>query len=207
MRVGIINLAFGYAGALLSALRFYKFNVSVVESISEVDSSDVIVLTGLGSFASGVSSLHSKGLWARLQKAGEMENKPFLGINLGMHLLASEGHENRKEKGLSLIPGKIMKLDNRFKTPHIGWTEVQTADASLFKGIRHESFYFIHSCHFVPVNPGAIVANIKHGSGIIAAAVRLGNKVGLQFNPEKSQGDGLRILRNIMEEFACNVRG
>ena len=208
MRIGIVNNGIGNVGSVLSALKFYKYGVSLLESPESIDESDALVLAGVGSFASGVSSLSLSGFWKRLEEAVTVEKKPVLGLCLGMQLFATSGFENGEYEGFGWIPGSVLRLESSDdKVPHIGWTEVDWGESPLFHGIRYGSFYFMHSYHFVPENPETVIATAMHGSRSIVAAVRSGNIVGLQFHPEKSQGDGLRILRNIMEEFACATRG
>lgn len=208
MKIGIVNNGIGNVGSVLSSLQFYKYGVSLLETPAGIDESDILVLTGVGSFASGVRSLRSRGFWKRLQEAVSVEKKPVLGLCLGMQLFASHGYENGEYKGFGWIPGQVVRLDDKDdKVPHIGWVEVNFNESAIFQQIRYGSFYFMHSYHFIPENQENVIATARHGSKSIVAAVRSENIVGLQFHPEKSQGDGLRILRNIMEEFACAVNG
>lgn len=208
MKIGIINCGTGSMASLLSALAFYKYNVSILESPDAVDESDVLVLAGMGTFSFGVTSLRSRGFGEPLTKAATVEGKPILGLCLGMQLLGTCGFENGEHEGLGLVPGKVIRLDeSEGKVPRIGWCGVEPLEPPLFQGIRSGAFFFMHSHHFIPENSEAVIATAGHGSRPIAAAVRSRNILGLQFHPEKSQGDGLRILRNIMEEFACSTRG
>jgi glutamine amidotransferase len=208
MKIGVINCGTGSIASLLSALAFYKYNVSILDSPDVVDDSDVIVLTGMGTYSFGVTFLRSRGFWEPLSKAATVEGKPIRGLCLGMQLLGACGYENGEHEGLGLVPGKTVRLDEaEGKVPRIGWCGVEALEPPLFQGIRSGAFFFMHSHHFVPENPEAVIATAGHGSRPIAAAVRSGNILGLQFHPEKSQGDGLRILRNVMEGFACSTRG
>lgn len=202
MRVGIINNGIGNLGSVLSALAFYKYRVSLLDSPKGIEQCDVLVLAGVGSFHSGVSSLRDKGFWEKLDEAVRVHEKPVLGLCLGMHLFASKGYEDGESAGFGWIPGKVIRLNGEgAKVPHIGWEKIDCRESKIFKGFRYGSFYFMHSFHFVPDDPETIIATVPYGNQSIVTGVRIGNIIGFQFHPEKSQGDGLRLLRNVMEEF------
>ncbi len=203
MKIGIINNGIGNVGSVLAAFQFYKYDVSLLESSREIDAVDLLVLAGVGSFSAGVSSLDASEYWDKIQGAVKVEKKPLLGLCLGMHLFATESFEGGQFQGFGWIPGKVLRLsDKDAKVPHIGWAEVQWNDLAFSNGLHSGSFYFMHSYHFVPENPETILATAFHGKSKIVVAVRSGNIIGFQFHPEKSQGDGLRVLKNVVESFS-----
>jgi glutamine amidotransferase len=120
---------------------------------------------------------------------------PFLGICVGMQLLASEGHEHGVHRGLGWLPGKVTRLtpdDAALKIPHMGWNQVSAANGS---GFAEGDAYFVHSYRFDPDDAVDVRATSDHG-GVFPAIVARGNITGVQFHPEKSQAYGLAFLKN-----------
>ena len=206
MRIAIIDDGLGNVGSVWSALEFYRYKVRLAENPRDVDAADLLVLAGVGSFRTAVTQLTEQGFWKRLDETVRLERKPILGICLGMQLMASWGEEGGKTSGWGWIPGRVVRIpDSNVKVPHIGWNIVSFAkkEERLFQGIRYGYFYFMHGYHFIPEDPKDILATTEYGGLDFVAAVRKNNVVGLQFHPEKSQGDGLRVLRNIVEQLVC----
>jgi len=202
MKVGIINYSLGNVGSVLSALQFYKAEIVLVSQPSEIDSCDLLVLAGVGNFKTAVSRLKAAGFWAALDRAVVKEEKPLFGICLGMQLYADLSSEGGEQAGFGWIKGNVVKIDDKsVRVPHMGWNEVKSTDKTLFKGMRYNYFYFMHSYHFIPEDKKTIIATTKYGGTDIVAAVRQKNIIGVQFHPEKSQGDGLRLIRNLLEEI------
>jgi glutamine amidotransferase len=163
-----------------------------------------IVLPGVGAFADCMAGLEAlPGMVDALKDAVLTRKMPFLGICVGMQLLASVGREFGDHDGLGWIPGEVVKLtpsDPALKIPHMGWNELtlQTSHP-LFKGLEPGAHaYFVHSYVIRPTDPAHILATTDYG-GAFAAAVGRGNIVGTQFHPEKSQAAGLAILGNFLE--------
>jgi glutamine amidotransferase len=125
-----------------------------------------------------------------------------------MQLFADRGLEEGEREGFGWIPGRVVRIDiPGARVPHIGWSPVEPSEAesgrpdSIFSGVRYGHFYFMHGYHFLPDDPSATIALTPLGEGRLVSALRRDNLVGVQFHPEKSQGDGLRVLRNIVEGF------
>ncbi len=200
MKIGIVNNGLGNVGSVHSAFEFYKYDVILANNPKDLDASDVIVLAGVGNFKTAAAKLRQLQFWNKLGEEVIVKKKPLLGICLGMQLFADVSFEGGENKGLGWIKGRVVKIEGDLvKVPHIGWDEVKPMDEILFKGMRYNSFYFMHSYHFIPEDKSVIKAVTQYGDLEIVSAVRKDNIVGVQFHPEKSQGDGLRLLRNFLE--------
>ena len=163
-----------------------------------------IVLPGQGAFASCRVGLDSiDGMVDQLNEQVLHQQKPFLGICVGMQLLATYGREFSDTNGLDWIPGKVVKLevkDNNLKIPHMGWNSLNITNSShpFLNGIETNSnTYFVHSYHFSVQNKSNIIATVHHGL-TMAAIVTKNNIIGTQFHPEKSQSVGLRLISNFI---------
>ncbi len=163
---------------------------------------DRIVLPGVGAFADCRRELGAiDGLFGAIEeqvKAG----KPFLGICVGMQMMATVGREHGDHVGFGWIPGEVVKLnpnDPALKIPHMGWNELTSRPKHpVFDGVNAgDHVYFVHSYHLKPENPDDLLAEVDYG-GPITAAVGRDNIIGTQFHPEKSQATGLRLIGNFL---------
>jgi glutamine amidotransferase len=203
MEIGIINYGLSNMGSVYSAFRFYNSNVKLINGPGELDKTDVIVLAGVGNFKVAVSRLKQKGFWSDLNYQVKNKKKLILGICLGMQLFADVSYEDGRSYGFGWIKGEVIKMDNHyFRVPHIGWDEVKFRNTSLFSGMRYNFFYFMHSYHFRPNDKKVIIGVTGNKDFEIVSAVRKNNIVGVQFHPEKSQGDGLRFLKNFLRKVS-----
>jgi len=165
---------------------------------------DQVVLPGVGAFAACMRALSARaGVIEAMTQAVRGRGAPFLGICVGMQLLADRGLEFGETAGLGWMAGDVARLTPvgpRFKIPHMGWNALDAgAGASLLSGLPAGAhMYFTHSFAFTPSDAADVVAWTDHG-GRIAAAVTLGNIAGVQFHPEKSQAMGARLLSNFLE--------
>jgi glutamine amidotransferase len=171
-------------------------DVVVTDDAEVVRAADGIVLPGVGAFRDASANLKASGLW-ELLLSRVAEGTPFLGICLGMQLLASVGLEDGEWEGLGMIPGTCERLPGGVKIPHIGWNTVAYPRQSrLFDGIPPETaFYFVHSYRLLPSDPSCIIGSTEYGVPF-AAAVQTGSAYAVQFHPEKSSDMGLRLLAN-----------
>jgi len=200
MKIGILNYGLGNVGSVYSAFEFYNHKVSLVSNLNDLDINDVIVLAGVGNFKTAVFKLREHNLIEALNESVMVKKKPVIGICLGMQLFAGVSYEGDRNEGFGWLRGRVVKMEGgSFRVPHIGWNSVSTLNGELFKNMIHKSFYFMHSYHFIPEEKDVVVATTKHGDLDIVSAVRKDNIIGVQFHPEKSQGDGLRFLRNCIE--------
>lgn len=186
------------AGAALPDLR-----VTVTSEPDVVRAADRVVLPGVGSFKSCAEGLRAiPGLVEAMTERVHVGGAPFLGICVGMQLLATRGVEHGITQGLGWIPGEVRLIepaDPSIKVPHMGWNDVRpmhhSDGASL---IEPGEAYFLHSYHLVPETGRHIAAMSDHGCGIVAAVAR-DNLMGVQFHPEKSQQYGLGLLTRFLE--------
>jgi glutamine amidotransferase len=170
-----------------------------------VASADALVLPGVGAFAHCMDLLHARdGLIEAMHEAAHKKGSPFLGICVGMQLLATRGLEFGETAGLDWIKGDVRKLEpdagHALKVPHMGWNALtgETGHALLAGASKGAHVYFTHSFVLDPKDNGDVIAWTDHG-GPIVAAVAKNNIAGFQFHPEKSQGVGLRLLADFLE--------
>ncbi|MCV0368048.1 imidazole glycerol phosphate synthase subunit HisH [Filomicrobium sp.] len=183
-----------------------EFRVQVTAKPDDVAAADRIVLPGVGAFADCMKGLIAvPGMREALEKAVISEGKPFLGICVGMQLLATRGQEFGVTEGFGWIPGEVRALepsDPALKIPHMGWNTLNVLRPHpLLKDIETGPnglhAYFVHSYHLVPERPDDVVAETDYG-GPVTAIVGRDNIVGTQFHPEKSQTLGLKLLANFL---------
>jgi len=159
-------------------------------------------LPGVGAFQKGMENIEDLGIKRILKEQVFKHKIPFLGICLGMQLLAQKGFEHGENSGLGWIEGSVQKFEKTNKDdriPHIGWNEVNFKKENLlFEDIEFgQDFYFVHSYHFKCKNPSNIIATTPY-CGEFVSAVRKNNIFGVQFHPEKSQKLGFIILKNFL---------
>ena len=209
MNIAIINYGSGNLHSALKSFEavasdFKNVSIKLTSSYKEVLSADKIVLPGVGSFAfCKLNLLENKDVHNALCDQVLEKKKPFLGICVGMQLLATEGNEGqRNNKGLDWISGEVKKIvvDQKFKIPHMGWNSLSFKKSHpLFKNINvDDHFYFVHSYEFKAFSEDEVIATTDHSKKIVAAIAK-DNIVGLQFHPEKSQLQGLKIIKNFIK--------
>lgn len=210
MSVAIINYG---SGNLRSAQKAFERAVTqqgggpvtVTDDPAVVARADRIVLPGVGAFADCARGLALvDGMTDALRQAVIARGQPFLGICVGMQLMADAGLEHGRQAGLGWIAGEaveIIRTDPQIKIPHMGWNEISLSGPvphTLFDGIgadRHA--YFVHSYQFAARDNAHVLATSDHG-GPVTAAVGRDNMFGVQFHPEKSQALGLQLIANFM---------
>jgi len=211
MTVAIIDYG---SGNLRSAAKAFEraideaglgLDVVVTGAAGALKGASHIVLPGVGAFADckqGLSAL--SGMEDALTEQVTGAGKPFLGICVGMQLMADIGREHFDTPGFGWIPGEVVALtpsDPALKIPHMGWNNLhfEAPDHPLFDGIDEGAHvYFVHSYGLKAENPDDILATVDYG-GPVAAVVGRGNRVGTQFHPEKSQAVGLKLITNFLK--------
>ncbi len=169
----------------------------------DVARADRIVLPGDGAFPACRAALFAAtGVHEAMQEAVVARGRPFMGICVGMQMLAARGHEYETVAGLGLIDGDVVKItpeDPGLKVPHMGWNDlVVGAEHPVLAGVATgDHAYFVHSYHFEVADPADRLAWCEYGQEITAIVGR-GNVIGCQFHPEKSQAAGLRIIGNFL---------
>lgn len=193
--VGIVDYGVGNHASVRQTLHAIGHRCRISSDPAILAASDVLFLPGVGAFGAAMQKLEETGLAGFLQERGRA-GQPFVGLCLGMQLLAEKGHEHGVAAGLGLIPGEVVKLDQT--ACHIGWNAVNAIDDDpLFAPTDGRAMYFNHSFVFeTPTEYRALTAQIERP---FTVGVRRDNLVGLQFHPEKSQEDGRELLRNVIE--------
>ena len=209
MKVAIVDYG---SGNLRSAAKAFErmaaeegiaARIEVTNKPETVAQADRVVLPGVGAFADCRRGLAAvPGLEAALREATITRARPFLGICVGMQLMADRGREFETVTGLGWIAGEVAPIepsDAALKIPHIGWNEIEPRTPHpLLAGLGADAHgYFVHSYHFRVADPADLVAVTEYG-GPLTAMIGHGNLVGTQFHPEKSQEAGLRLIGNFL---------
>ena len=177
--------------------------VLVTANPADVAAADRIVLPGVGAFADCRAGLYGvPGMVDTLRREVIERGKPFLGICVGMQLMATRGVEYGVHAGLDWIAGDVVRIEpgrEHLKIPHMGWNELlELKPHPLLAGLKaHDHAYFVHSFQLKTARPETLLAITDYG-GPITAAVGRDNLVGTQFHPEKSQATGLRLIGNFL---------
>jgi len=203
MVIGIVNCGMGNLQSVVNAFTSLGARTCVLSDPQGLRAVDQIVLPGVGAFGDGMQMLRSGGWIPALEDQVLRARKPFLGLCLGMQLLASKGTEHGDWDGLGWIRGVVRRLtpsDPSIRIPHVGWNNVEVVSAEgLYRGAKGEqTFYFVHSYAFAPEDPSVVSAWCEHGERF-AASVETGNIFATQYHPEKSQKCGLAVLRNFVQ--------
>ena len=196
-RIAVVDYGAGNLRSVARALAAAgAADVEISSDPARIAGAARIVLPGVGAFAQCITALRgAAGIEAALADAVCERGTPFLGICVGIQLLATQGHEHGVHQGLGWLPGKVTRLtpaDPTLKIPHMGWNRVTAANGS---DVAVGDAYFVHSYRFDPEDAADIRAVSDHG-GEFPAIVARGNITGVQFHPEKSQAYGLAFLRN-----------
>jgi glutamine amidotransferase len=199
--VALIDLDAGNVRSVSNALTHLGVEHRRVHSTEDLEGATHVILPGVGAFAAFMERLVARGFDQALKAAVFERGAAFLGICVGLQVLADRGLEFGETPGLGWIPGRCVRLDAAAEAglpvPHVGWNTVRsTRPDPLFEGLDADAtFYFVHSYHLSPSNPDTVLATTDYG-GAVTAAVGKGRVWGVQFHPEKSQHAGLRLLRN-----------
>lgn len=202
--VSIINYGIGNVLSVMRAFEQVGAKVQFVATPEEILNSTRIVLPGVGAFHKGMEELEKRGMVKSIQAFCE-QDRPFLGICLGMQLMFETSEEFGLHKGLGIIPGNVKKIDDVTvdgeyqKVPHVGWNHlVLKNNDSIFDSINdNEDVYFVHSFAAEVSNVENLLSTVEYGGRDITAMIKRGNRVyGTQFHPEKSGKIGLKIIEN-----------
>lgn len=177
--------------------------VIVTADADVIAGADRIVLPGDGAFPACMAALKGRsGIYAAMIDAVEQKGRPFLGICVGMQLMATWGREYEDTAGLDWIAGEVTRItpaDPALKVPHMGWNDlVLDAPHPVFDGVKTgDHTYFVHSYHMAVSDPAQRLAHVDYASEVTAVIGR-DNMIGMQFHPEKSQATGLRMITNFL---------
>lgn len=203
--IGILNYGVGNLQSVYNAIEYLGEKVFFINTDEDFKKAKAIVIPGVGNFKTGISSIVEKGFFDLLNLYVIERKIPCLGICLGMQLMAEIGLEGGENKGLGWVPAIVEKIDDgiqefALRIPHVGWDEViiTKPDSPLFKDMKRPTFYFVHSYS----------VNFKEKEDYITSYVNYGRKItasfekdnifAVQFHPEKSQKDGIKLLENFI---------
>ncbi|MBU1254129.1 MAG: imidazole glycerol phosphate synthase subunit HisH [Alphaproteobacteria bacterium] len=201
--VALVDYGAGNLHSVENALKAVGAQVQVTADPDVLRAADRIVLPGVGSFKSCAEGLRAiEGAVEAMTERVQIGAAPFLGICVGMQLLATRGLEHGATDGLNWISGEVRPIeasDETVKIPHMGWNDVaMTPHARNQDLVAPGEAYFLHSYHFHADSGADVVAMTDHGGGLVAAVGR-DNILGVQFHPEKSQGYGLALLERFLD--------
>jgi len=202
--IGVVDYGMGNLRSVSKALESLGYPTSVSGDARTLSSCRGIVFPGVGAFRDCMANVVRQGLLPFLREY-LASDRPFLGICVGMQLLFAESEEFGRYEGVGFFAGKVVRFPGDMpapgggvlKVPHMGWNAVEVlADHPVLQGIPTGTyFYFVHSYYAVPGEPGIAACRTVYGVPF-AAAVGRGNRLAVQFHPEKSQAAGLRLLGN-----------
>ncbi len=200
--ITLLDYGAGNVRSVINAIETLGETVRLVEKPSDIMAAEKLVFPGVGSFGQMMETLQRRHLAEALKKY-LLEDRPFLGICLGLQALFEGSREAPGIRGLSVLPGRIVRFETDLAVPHIGWNGITARAASpIFCGLEgDEKFYFVHSYHAVCDDVSHVLATTDYGYPFVSAVQR-GNLVATQFHPEKSGPAGLRILENFIRNPA-----
>jgi len=201
--VTIVDYGMGNLSSVARALESLHAQVVVTNKPHDIEQAQRLILPGVGAFGEGIKNLRKLGLIEPLENKVRSQKTPFLGICLGMQLLAHESTEHGRHQGLGWIPATVRPFETNssgLKTIHIGWDEVvPTKPNVLFAGLKRiPYFYFVHGYHVVCEQSDTVCATSAYGTPF-TSAIQQDNIFGVQFHPEKSQEVGLGLLKNFLQ--------
>ncbi len=203
--IGVIDYDAGNIRSVLNALEWVGASARLIGQPAEMDDCRGLVLPGVGAFRSAMDELEATGLADGLRAWASHRQRPLLGVCAGMQLLAARGEEGGTCAGLGLAEAAVIRITPNppARVPHIGWNEVVHRRDAVLWGPQQQAFcYFAHSYAMTFEDPAErarwVVGETDQGGNIVAM-VEHDNVMGAQFHPEKSQKDGLAILRNFVE--------
>jgi glutamine amidotransferase len=201
-RVAIVDYGMGNLDSVRRAFEECGADPVVTRDRRDLGKAAAIVLPGVGAFSAGMRNLRDLGLDEVLTEQVLEREIPFLGLCLGMQLLASSSREGGSTTGLGWLDARVERFEptDGERVPHVGWNEVYPSDESpLFaQVVAGRDFYFVHSYHVVCDGGASVAATTPYCGGFVSAVRRDDHVFGVQFHPEKSQKPGFRVLSNFL---------
>ena len=198
--IAIIDYGMGNVRSVHNALTYLGEEAVITADAKEIDEAERLILPGVGAFGDAMTNLEARGLPPVLRQQVFEKRKPFLGICLGLQLLAKCSPEHGNHRGLGWFDADVVRFDlgNGFKVPHMGWNKIDPAVTHpMFANLKEREFdfYFVHSLHIVCRDAQNVAATCTYGESFTAAIFK-DNVFATQFHPEKSQDNGLQLLKN-----------
>jgi imidazole glycerol-phosphate synthase subunit HisH len=197
----IVDYQMGNLRSVQKAFERVGFSATISSDPARITQAEKLVLPGVGAFGDAMAELRQRDL---IDPVCEVirSGRPFLGICLGLQLLFDVSYEGGEHQGLGILPGKVLRfeLPEAYKVPHMGWNQaLLRRRAPILSGIDEGThFYFVHSYYAVPDDPDVVAIEAEYARPFCAMVWR-DNLFATQFHPEKSQQQGLRLLRNFAE--------
>ncbi|MGL5873732.1 MAG: imidazole glycerol phosphate synthase subunit HisH [Xenococcaceae cyanobacterium] len=200
--VAVIDYDMGNLHSACKGLEKAGATPHVTDSPEDLAKADAIVLPGVGAFDPAMQHIRSRHLEQPIKEA-IASGKPFLGICLGLQILF-EGSEEGNEPGLGIVPGYVRRFlsEPGITIPHMGWNQLEFTQLNLplWQNLGVDPYvYFVHSYYVDPIDPTVRAATVTHGSQTVTAAIAKDNLIAVQFHPEKSSDNGLKILSNFVK--------
>lgn len=197
--IAIIDYQMGNLRSVQKGFEKVGHSAIITSSADDILRAEKIVLPGVGAFRDAMREIRRRGLVEPIRQV-IAEDKPFLGICLGLQLLFERSSEGGDYEGLGVVPGEVVRFDlpREYKVPHMGWNQAKIRKpAPILQEIPEDShFYFVHSYYVAPDNPDITAVEADYHSPFCAMIWNDRNLYATQFHPEKSQVDGLKILEN-----------
>jgi glutamine amidotransferase len=197
-RIAIIDYQMGNLRSVQKGFERVGYPAEIVTDPRQVGPTDKVVLPGVGAFGDAIHELRRRD-FVPLIKDVIAANRPFLGICLGLQMLFDVGYEGGEYEGLGILRGSVKRFDlpHEYKVPHMGWNRGKIVrPAPILRETAPDTFfYFVHSYYVVPEDPNVIAIETDYG-GPFTAMVWRDNLFATQFHPEKSQAEGLKLLKN-----------
>ena len=201
--VAIIDYGRGNVRSVANAVEYCGADAVITADPRAIDDATHIILPGVGAFGDAMAALRDRELPDVLGRQIFERGKPFLGVCLGMQLLATRSTEHGEHAGLGWIGGEVVRLapgPDALKVPHMGWNNISVRNPHpLMEGLKANqlNFYFVHSFHFCADDPNSVVAVCDYGLPF-SAVVAKDNIIAAQFHPEKSQDSGIDVLEKFI---------
>lgn len=202
--LAIIDYGMGNVRSVINAFEALDAPVVLTSDVQEIDNAKGIILPGVGAIGNCIAAISERNLFDILKKKVIEDGTPFLGLCVGMQMLASRGNEHGSHEALGFIPGTVdlMKIPQDrpdVQLPHIGWNTVRFLKKDgLYSGMGDQAdFYFVHSYAMHPESPEVISGECDHGTNFVAS-IEYENIWATQFHPEKSHKNGLALLSNFI---------
>tara|TARA_B100000686_G_C16506187_1_gene819672 strand:+ start:174 stop:818 length:645 start_codon:yes stop_codon:yes gene_type:complete len=210
MNIVVINYNSGNLASLTNSLENVvkknnkAYNILISDKPEKVMKADKVILPGVGDFYNCKKQLlNIDGMNEALNDYIKKKCRPFLGICIGMHLMANVSHERGTNKGLELVNAEVTLIEKekeKIRVPHMGWNDISLENkkyTTQFSSLNKNDFYFVHSYHMSCKNKDEILAYVNYGKKLVAAICK-DNILGVQFHPEKSQTMGQRFLQEFL---------
>lgn len=201
VKVAVIDYDMGNLHSACKGLEKAGAAAKITKNSDEILAADAVVLPGVGAFDPAMQHIRERNL-APIIKEAIASGKPFLGICVGLQLLFDSSEEGT-EPGLGIIPGKVRRFrsEPNLTIPQMGWNQLRLVNTqlSLWENLPPDPYlYFVHSFYVDPIDKEIIAGNVIHGSQVVTAAIARDNLMAVQFHPEKSSDNGLKILSNFV---------